>query len=86
MIWYAYGRDSEWFMGVSVAFHSREGGRELYSTQVAALKGYEDANTKALTLWEETYPNNLFIALTDTFSTKVFFQACLPALSLLCEP
>ena len=67
-----------------VSFERGRKGIILY--QVAALKGYEDANTKALTLWEETYPNNLFIALTDTFSTKVFFQACLPALSLLCEP
>jgi hypothetical protein len=54
--------------------------------QVAALKGYEDANAKALTLWEETYSNNLFVALTDTFSTKVFFQVCLPVLTLLSKP
>jgi nicotinate phosphoribosyltransferase len=41
---------------------------------VGALKGYEGANAKALALWQETYPNNSFVALTDTFSTEVFFQ------------
>jgi nicotinate phosphoribosyltransferase len=38
------------------------------------LHGYEHANTIALDLWEEVYPNSLLIALTDTFSTKAFFQ------------
>ncbi|KAG6374283.1 nicotinate phosphoribosyltransferase [Boletus reticuloceps] len=42
---------------------------------VAALKGYEGANTNALTLWEETYPNSSLVAPTDTFSTRVFLQA-----------
>jgi len=41
---------------------------------VAALQGYEGANAKALALWQETYPDNPSVALTDTFSTKVFFQ------------
>jgi nicotinate phosphoribosyltransferase len=42
--------------------------------QVAALKGYENANGKALDLWEEVYPDVLLLALTDTFSTEVFFK------------
>ncbi|KAJ6607349.1 nicotinate phosphoribosyltransferase [Mycena sp. CBHHK59/15] len=42
---------------------------------VAALKGYEDANSVALNLWEEVYPNVLLIALTDTFSSEAFFKS-----------
>ncbi|KAF7327548.1 Nicotinate phosphoribosyltransferase [Mycena kentingensis (nom. inval.)] len=42
---------------------------------VAALKGYEDANSTAMDLWEEVYHNVLLIALTDTFSSKAFFQS-----------
>ena len=39
------------------------------------MRGYEHANGIALDLWEEIYPNNLtLLALTDTFSTKAFFQ------------
>jgi nicotinic acid phosphoribosyltransferase len=41
---------------------------------VGAMKGYEDANSAALDLWEEVYPNALLIALTDTFSTAAFFK------------
>jgi nicotinate phosphoribosyltransferase len=41
---------------------------------VAALKGYEKANCKALDLWEEVYGDQHLIALTDTFTTKAFFQ------------
>lgn len=41
---------------------------------VAALTGYDDANIRALRLWEETYPNELLVALTDTFSTQAFFK------------
>jgi len=41
---------------------------------VAALKGYKDANMRALDLWEEVYPGEPFFALTDTFTTKAFFQ------------
>ncbi|KAF9223572.1 nicotinate phosphoribosyltransferase [Gyrodon lividus] len=41
---------------------------------IAALKGYEGANAKALELWQKTYPDSFLVALTDTFSTKVFFQ------------
>ncbi|KAI0684228.1 nicotinate phosphoribosyltransferase [Cytidiella melzeri] len=41
---------------------------------VAVLKGYESANGKALDLWEAVYPNALLLALTDTFSTEVFFK------------
>ena len=39
------------------------------------MKGYENANSIALDLWEEVYPNTLLIALTDTFSTTAFFKA-----------
>ncbi|KAJ7127184.1 nicotinate phosphoribosyltransferase [Mycena epipterygia] len=42
---------------------------------VAALKGYEDANSVAMNLWEEVYPNALLIALTDTFSSEAFFKS-----------
>ncbi|PWN39200.1 nicotinate phosphoribosyltransferase [Ceraceosorus guamensis] len=51
---------------------------------VAALHGYEHANLRAMQLWDEVYsaphftPANpsqdLTIALTDTFSTRVFFS------------
>ncbi|KAK4054474.1 nicotinate phosphoribosyltransferase [Microbotryomycetes sp. JL201] len=42
---------------------------------IAALTGYEGSNGRALDLWEETYPSGaLSIALTDTFSTKPFFN------------
>ncbi|KAG7451014.1 nicotinate phosphoribosyltransferase [Guyanagaster necrorhizus] len=43
---------------------------------VAALKGYETANSLALELWEQTFPNSkALIALTDTFSTGAFFDS-----------
>lgn len=40
------------------------------------MRGYEHANGIALDLWEEVYPPNslTLLALTDTFSTKAFFQ------------
>ncbi|KAL4066783.1 Quinolinate phosphoribosyl transferase [Scleroderma yunnanense] len=41
---------------------------------IAAMEGYDNANTRALQLWEQTYPNVLLTALTDTFSTQVFFK------------
>jgi len=41
---------------------------------VGASLGYEHANTKALDLWHEVYGNNLLIALTDTFTTEMFFK------------
>lgn len=42
---------------------------------VAALRGYENSNSTSLALWEEVYPeNSALIALTDTFSTHVFFK------------
>ncbi|KAI1797479.1 nicotinate phosphoribosyltransferase [Ganoderma leucocontextum] len=41
---------------------------------VGAFRGYEHANRAALKLWEETYPNTLLIALTDTFSTEAFYK------------
>ncbi|KAI0293813.1 nicotinate phosphoribosyltransferase [Russula brevipes] len=42
---------------------------------VAAIRGYEHANGIALDLWEEVYPNTMtLLALTDTFSSKAFFQ------------
>ncbi|KAJ7158935.1 nicotinate phosphoribosyltransferase [Mycena filopes] len=42
---------------------------------VAALKGYKDANSVAMDLWEAVYPNALLIALTDTFSSGAFFKS-----------
>jgi len=41
---------------------------------IGALKGYEHANAIAMGLWEKVYPDVLLLALTDTFSTKAFFQ------------
>jgi nicotinate phosphoribosyltransferase len=43
---------------------------------VAALNGYEHANSTALNLWEEIYGDNRspLIALTDTFSTECFLR------------
>lgn len=45
---------------------------------VAALTGYENANGRALDLWEEVYPaaspGVSLIALTDTFTTDAFFK------------
>ncbi|KAG8942046.1 nicotinate phosphoribosyltransferase [Tulasnella sp. 424] len=45
---------------------------------IAAARGYERANLLALELWEEVYPttmsNSLHIALTDTFTSSVFFK------------
>jgi len=41
---------------------------------VAAIGGYENVNGRAMDLWEAVYPNNLFVTLTDTFSTEVFYQ------------
>lgn len=42
------------------------------------MRGYEHANSIALDLWEQVYPNVLLIALTDTFSTGAFFKAMHP--------
>ena len=36
--------------------------------------GYEGANGRALDLWDDVYPNGPRTALTDTFSTDVFFK------------
>lgn len=41
---------------------------------IGAMRGYEHANGIALDLWEEVYPDSVLVALTDTFSTKAFFQ------------
>lgn len=41
---------------------------------VATAKGYENANTAALRLWEQTYNDVLLVALTDTFSSDAFFK------------
>ncbi|KAJ3535969.1 hypothetical protein NM688_g6901 [Phlebia brevispora] len=41
---------------------------------IGALRGYEHANSISLDLWEKTYPNDLHIALTDTFSTEAFYK------------
>ena len=47
---------------------------DLTMIKVAALTGYKYANCVALQLWAEMYPDGPLIALTDTFSTEVFFQ------------
>ncbi|KDQ64394.1 hypothetical protein JAAARDRAFT_28022 [Jaapia argillacea MUCL 33604] len=41
---------------------------------VATLKGYQNCSGIALDLWEAVYPNALHFALTDTFSTEVFYR------------
>lgn len=41
---------------------------------IAAIGGYENANGRAMDLWEEVYPNALLVTLTDTFSTEAFYQ------------
>lgn len=55
-----------------------------WTMSLAALEGYDHVNLRALQLWDQVYappgfvPNSpshdLTIALTDTFSTKVFFD------------
>lgn len=55
-----------------------------WTMAVAALHGYDHVNLRALQLWDQVYsspsfvPNSpthdLTIALTDTFSTRVFFD------------
>ena len=47
------------------------------------MRGYEHANGIALDLWEEVYPDSVLVALTDTFSTKAFFQVCAKSSELL---
>ena len=65
---------SEWFMGVGYTFLFLGIYKRL--DQVAALNGYEHANSTALNLWEEIYGDNRWalIALTDTFSTECFLR------------
>ncbi|GAA6020222.1 hypothetical protein JCM11491_003853 [Sporobolomyces phaffii] len=42
---------------------------------IAAFKGYEHCNGRAMDAWEKIYPDgSLSIALTDTFTTKPFFE------------
>ena len=42
---------------------------------IAAIEGYAGSNARAMELWDVTYPSGaLSIALTDTFSTKPFFE------------
>ncbi|KDE08907.1 nicotinate phosphoribosyltransferase [Microbotryum lychnidis-dioicae p1A1 Lamole] len=42
---------------------------------IAALHGYEKSNALAMRIWDECYPSKaLSVALTDTFSTKPFFD------------
>jgi hypothetical protein len=56
------------------------------------MRGYEQANNIALDLWEEVYPKGqTLLALTDTFSTKAFFQVracvrCFPPTAHLSAP
>jgi len=52
------------------------------------MRGYEHANGIALDLWEQVYPSGLtLLALTDTFSTKAFFQvrSCARACPWQCQ-
>jgi len=46
--------------------------------QIATITGYLKSNTRASELWERIYPiegsRGLHIALTDTFSSKPFFD------------
>jgi nicotinic acid phosphoribosyltransferase len=43
------------------------------------LSGYEDANGRALDIWEEVYQKGTpLIALTDTFTSQVFFKVSVP--------
>ncbi|KAI9253232.1 nicotinate phosphoribosyltransferase [Sporodiniella umbellata] len=41
---------------------------------VSALSGLTSANREALKVWRTVYPNQLGIALTDTFTTDVFLR------------
>ncbi|GAA5850587.1 hypothetical protein JCM8547_001921 [Rhodosporidiobolus lusitaniae] len=42
---------------------------------IAAVEGYEGCNGRAMDQWEKVYPSGaLSIALTDTFTTKPFFE------------
>ena len=41
---------------------------------IGASMGYENANAKALDLWQEIYGTENLTALTDTFTTEVFFK------------
>ncbi|GAA5945997.1 hypothetical protein JCM3775_003612 [Rhodotorula graminis] len=42
---------------------------------IAALEGYEGSNGRTMDMWEKVYPDgSLGIALTDTFTTKPFFD------------
>ncbi|TFY81472.1 hypothetical protein EWM64_g2536 [Hericium alpestre] len=41
---------------------------------IAAMRGYEHANSIAMDLWEATYKNVLLLVLTDTFSTQAFWH------------
>lgn len=48
--------------------------RILIILQIGALQGYENVNAVASDLWESVYPTSALVALTDTFSTEVFFK------------
>ena len=55
-------------------FHRHQACATDVSLQVGAIHGYDNANGKALDLWESIYPNVLLLALTDTFSTEAFYK------------
>jgi len=50
---------------------------------IAALRGYDGPNSPALDIWEQVYPAEspsspaMYIALTDTFTSDVFFRELL---------
>ncbi|KAK7454533.1 nicotinate phosphoribosyltransferase [Stygiomarasmius scandens] len=42
---------------------------------IGAIKGYEKVHEIALETWETTYSTSLLLALTDTYSSKAFFDS-----------
>ena len=71
-----YGRGSEWFMGVSIIRHfarERRNGVILYPRySIERLWRCKCESLGALAP-EETYLNNSFVALTNTFESMMVF-------------
>lgn len=38
------------------------------------MQDYESATTIALDMWEKVYHDSLLVALTDTFSSDIFYR------------
>ena len=49
---------------------------EFISAHIGLTKNIKEAQKAALYSWLQEYDNNLGIALTDTFTSKAFFQDC----------